>query len=39
LKHFIDCVANRTQPIVGGQEALTALATALRIRDEAIRLG
>jgi predicted dehydrogenase len=39
LKHFIDCVGNRTQPIVGGQEALTALSTALRIRDEAIRLG
>jgi UDP-N-acetylglucosamine 3-dehydrogenase len=38
-RHFIDCVRNRTQPIVGGQEALTALATALRIRDEAIRLG
>jgi UDP-N-acetylglucosamine 3-dehydrogenase len=38
-RHFIDCVRNRTQPIVGGQEALTALSTALRIRDEAIRLG
>lgn len=39
LRHFIDCVRNRTQPKVGGQEGLTALATALRIRDEAIRLG
>jgi UDP-N-acetylglucosamine 3-dehydrogenase len=39
LRHFIDSVRNRTQPIVGGQEGLTALATALRIRDEAIRLG
>jgi UDP-N-acetylglucosamine 3-dehydrogenase len=39
LRHFIDSVRNRTQPIVGGQQGLTALATALRIRDEAIRLG
>jgi UDP-N-acetylglucosamine 3-dehydrogenase len=38
-QHFIDCVRNRTQPVVSGQEGLTALATALRIRDEAIRLG
>jgi UDP-N-acetylglucosamine 3-dehydrogenase len=38
-RHFIDCVRNRTQPIVGGLQGLTALATALRIRDEAIRLG
>jgi UDP-N-acetylglucosamine 3-dehydrogenase len=38
-QHFIDCVRNRTQPLVSGQEGLTALATALRIRDEAIRLG
>jgi len=38
-QHFIDSVRNRTQPIVSGQEGLTALATALRIRDEAIRLG
>jgi predicted dehydrogenase len=38
-QHFIDCVRNRTQPIVGGQEGLKALATALRIRDEAVRLG
>jgi predicted dehydrogenase len=38
LQHFIDCVRNRTQPTVGGQEGLMALATALRIRDEAIRL-
>jgi len=37
-QHFIDCVRNRTQPVVGGQEGLKALATALRIRDEAIRL-
>jgi predicted dehydrogenase len=39
LRHFIDCVMKRTQPTVGGQEGLNALATALRIRDEAIRLG
>jgi UDP-N-acetylglucosamine 3-dehydrogenase len=38
-RHFIDCVRNRTQPIVGGEEAVTALATTLRIRDEAIHLG
>jgi UDP-N-acetylglucosamine 3-dehydrogenase len=38
LQHFIDCVRNRTQPTVGGKEGLLALATALRIRDEAIRL-
>jgi predicted dehydrogenase len=38
-RHFIDCVINRTQPVVGGQDGLKALATALRIRDEAIRLG
>jgi UDP-N-acetylglucosamine 3-dehydrogenase len=38
-QHFIDCVRNRKQPVVSGQEGLTALATALRIRDEAIRLG
>lgn len=38
LQHFIDCVRNRTQPSVGGREGLLALATALRIRDEAIRL-
>jgi predicted dehydrogenase len=37
-QHFIECVRNRTQPLVGGQEGLNALATALRIRDEAIRL-
>ena len=39
LRHFIDCVMKRAQPIVGGQEGLSALATALRIRDEAVRLG
>jgi UDP-N-acetylglucosamine 3-dehydrogenase len=38
-KHFIDCVLNRTQPMVGGEEGLAALATALRIRDEAMCLG
>lgn len=39
LRHFIDCVMKRTPPTVGGQEGLSALATALRIRDEAVRLG
>lgn len=38
-QHFIECVRNRTPPMVSGQEGLIALATALRIRDEAIRLG
>lgn len=38
-QHFIDCVRHRTQPMVSGQEGLMALATALRIRDEAIRLA
>ena len=38
-KHFIDCVLNRTKPIVGGEEGLAALVTALRIREEAVCLG
>jgi predicted dehydrogenase len=38
-QHFIECVRGRTQPVVGGEEGLAALATALRIRDEAVRLG
>jgi UDP-N-acetylglucosamine 3-dehydrogenase len=38
-RHFIDCVVTRIQPVVGGQEGLAALETALRIRDEAMRLG
>jgi predicted dehydrogenase len=38
-RHFIECVLKRTQPTVGGEEGLAALATALRIRDEAMSLG
>jgi predicted dehydrogenase len=38
-QHFIECVRGRTQPAVGGEEGLAALATALRIRDEAVSLG
>lgn len=34
-RHFVECVASRTQPTVGGPEGLAALETALRIRDEA----
>ena len=38
-KHFIDCVLNRTKPMVSGEEGLAALVTALRIREEAVCLG
>lgn len=38
-KHFIDCVLNRTKPMVGGEEGLAALVTALRIREEATCLA
>lgn len=38
-RHFVDCVLNRSQPIVTGREGLAALDTAIRIRDEAICVG
>jgi predicted dehydrogenase len=39
LKHFVDCVLGRSQPVVGGHDGLVALETALRIRSEAVWLG
>ncbi|HYK66953.1 MAG TPA: Gfo/Idh/MocA family oxidoreductase [Streptosporangiaceae bacterium] len=35
-RHFIDCVVHRTQPAVSGEDGLTALDTAIQIRDQAI---
>lgn len=35
-RHFVECVQERTPPAVSGQDGLTALDTAIRIRDQAI---
>jgi predicted dehydrogenase len=34
-RHFVECVLAHTQPAVSGQEGLAALATAIRVRDQA----
>jgi len=34
-RHFLKCVLEHTQPAVSGQDGLIALATAIRIRDQA----
>ena len=39
LRHFIECVRSRSQPVVNGHAGLTALETALRISGEAVRLA
>jgi UDP-N-acetylglucosamine 3-dehydrogenase len=39
LRHFIDCVLSRSQPVVDGHDGLAALETALRIRSKALLLG
>jgi UDP-N-acetylglucosamine 3-dehydrogenase len=36
LRHFIDCVTGHAQPAVTGHDGITALDTAIRIRDQAI---
>jgi UDP-N-acetylglucosamine 3-dehydrogenase len=39
LRHFLDCVKTRKPPMVSGADGLAALATATRIRDQAVRAG
>ena len=38
-RHFVECVAQRTQPAVTGEDGLAALGTAIRIRDEAVSMA
>jgi len=38
-KHFVECILERTLPVVGGEEGLAALDTAIRIRDEAVSVS
>ena len=38
-RHFVECVLQRTQPTVSGEDGIAALSAAIRIRDEAISLN